>query len=131
MQTVLVRMSMSPPEAYENLVIRAVLTNDNDTWIQAHSMSCLYNFSKEQIEECHANIERWLRLHGVTKMNEEEYAALLLVQATIRRWLVRRVLKHQYDMYSRLAQLDSPDHCRRAVSLQRTLARAWEHIHSR
>ena len=122
---------MTPAEAYENLVIRAVLTNDNNMWTEAHAISCVYRFSPSQVETCHENVERWLRLHGVTKMEDEEKAALVLIQSTVRRWLVLRVLKQQYDMYSRLAKLDSQDHCNRAVALQRTLACAWEHIQGR
>lgn len=122
---------MSPTEAYENLVIRAVLTNDDNMWTEAHAISCIYKFSPSQVETCHGKVERWLRLHGVTKMEDEEKAALVLIQSTVRRWMVLRAFKHQYDMYTRLAKLDSPDHCKRAVSLERTLACAWEHIHGR
>ena len=124
-------MSRSPLEEYENIVIRAVLTNDNNLWAKAYAITCFNSFSSQQIEMCHANVERWLRLHGVTKMDDHEHAALLIIQSTIRRWLTLRVLKQQFDMYSRLAKFDSPDHCTRAMSLQRTLARAWEQIHSR
>lgn len=125
------KMSMSPTEAYENLVIRAVITNDNTTWTEAYALSQAFNFAPYQVERCHANVERWLRLHGVTSMEAHEKAATLLIQSVIRRWLVRRVLKQQYDMYARLAQFDSPDYCKRAISLEKTLARAWEHIHGR
>lgn len=124
-------MSMTSTEAYENLVIRAVLTNNNDKWAEAHALSCVYGFSADQIEACHANVERWLRMHGVTKISASEKIAIVRIQASVRRWLVRRVLKQQYDMYSRLAKLDSPDHSKRAVSLQRTLACAWDQIHGR
>lgn len=125
------KMSMTPLEAYENLVIRGVLTNDNETWAEAHALSRDYALSSQQIKTCHANVERWLRLHGVTKMKSSERAALLLMQSTVRRWIVQRLLKQQYDMYSRLAKYDSPDHCRKAMSLQTTLACAWKHIHGR
>jgi len=124
-------MSMSPSEAYENLVIRAVLTNNNDMWTEAHALSVMCRFTPEQVAACHANVERWLRLHGVTKMEDSEKAALILLQSTVRRWLVQRILKQQFDMYSRLAKLDSPDHCKRAVALEKTLACAWKHIHGR
>lgn len=122
---------MSPTEAYENLVIRAVITNGNDTWMEAYALSQAFNFTPQQVERCHANVERWLRLHGVTSMEDHEKAATLLIQSVIRRWLVQRVLKQQYDMYARLAKFDSPDYCKRAISLEKTLACAWEHIHSR
>lgn len=121
-------MSMTPTEAYEKMVIRAVLTNDTDKWVEAHTLSCVYGFSKRQIEACHASVERWLRLHGVTKISEGEITAIVLIQSAVRRWLVLRLLQRQYDMYFRLAQLDSPDHCRRALAIQRTLACAWGQI---
>ena len=124
-------MSRSPLEDYENIVIRAVMTNDNNMWAEAHAISCVYTFSTQQIEACHANVERWLRLHGVTKMNDREHAALLIIQSTVRRWLTLRFLRQQFDMYSRLAKFDNPDHCKRAMSIQQTVACAWEQIHSR
>ena len=123
-------MSLTPLQVYEKLVLRAILTNENDVWIQAHALSYTSGFTPQQIEACHENVDRWLRLHGVTTMKEHEKSALVLIQSTIRRWLILRDLKHQYDMYSRLAQLDSPDHCKRALSLQTTLACAWHRIHS-
>ena len=124
-------MTMTPTEAYENIVIRAVLTNDNNMWAEAHLLACSCRFTTEIIEVCHANVERWLRLHGVTKMDDSEKAALVLVQSVVRRWMVQRVLKHQYVVYSRLATLDSLDHSKRAESLRRTLACAWKQIHCR
>lgn len=126
-----VQMSMTPMEAYENLVIRAVLTNDNNTWMEAHALSSGFGFAPQQVETCHSNVERWLRLHGVTSMEAHEKAATILIQSVIRRWLVQRILKQQYDMYYRLAKFDSPDHCKKAISLERTLACAWKHIHGR
>lgn len=124
-------MSMSPTEAYENIVTRAVLTNDNNLWAEAHALACVCEFSPQNLEVCHANVERWLRLHGVTKMEENEKRALLIMQSVVRRWMVQRVLKHQYDVYSRLAKLDSLDHSRKAESLRKTLACAWKQIHGR
>jgi hypothetical protein len=118
-------------EAYENMIIHAVLTNDNVKWTEAHALSCIYGFSRVQLEACHANVERWLRLHGVSKMLDVETIAIARIQATVRRWFVIRALKQQYDMYSRLAKLDNPDHSQRAVALQKTLACAWGHIHGR
>lgn len=124
-------MTMSPSEAYENLVTRAVLTNDNQAWMEAHALSYTFGFPPQRVEACHSNVERWLRLHGVTSMEDNEKAALLLIQSVTRRWLVKRVLKHHYNMYSRLAKFDSPDYCKRAISLEKTLACAWKHIHGR
>lgn len=117
------------PEAYENMVTRAILTHNNELWAEAHTLSSV--LGSQQIERCHSNVERWLRLHGVTTMQDHEKTALLLIQSAARRWLVHQYLKRQYNMYSRLAKLDSLDHCKRAISLERTLACAWQHIHSR
>ena len=119
------------PEAYEKIVTRALLTNDDELWAEAHAFACALKFTPQLLEKCHDNVERWLRLHGVTSMREREKAALLLIQSSVRRWLVHQYLKQQYTMYSRLAMLDSLDHCKRAMSLERTLASAWNHIHSR
>lgn len=124
----------SPAEAtetYEKLITRAILTNDNDLWAEAHALSCASRFTPQQFEKCHYNVERWLRLHGVTSMEQREKDAVLLIQSSIRRWLIKNMLTRQYIMYYRLAKLDSPDHCRRAMSLERTLAYAWQHVHSR
>ena len=112
---------MSPTEAYENLVIRAVITNDNSIWMEAHAISQTFCFTPYQVERCHSNVERWLRLHGVTSMEDHEKAATLLIQSVIRRWLVRQVLKQQYNLYTRLAKFDSPDYSKRAISLEKTL----------
>jgi len=118
-------------EEYEKMVTRAILTHDDDLWAEAHALSCSMGFTPQQLEEYHSNVERWLRLHGVTPIEDHEKAAILLIQSSIRRWLVYISLKHQYNMYSRLAKLDSPDHCRRAMSLERTLAYAWQCANSR
>lgn len=125
---------MTPSEAsdmYENIVIRAILTNDNNLWSEAHALSCTYSFSSQVIETCHASVERWLRLHGITKMDDHERSALITIQSAVRRWFVQRALKQQYEMYSRLAKFDSPDHCKKAFALQKTLACAWENIQRR
>ena len=118
-------------EAYENMIIRALLTNDNVKWGEAHALSCIYGFSRAQLEMCHSNVERWLRLHGVTRMKDDEAFALVRIQAAVRRWFVRQALKQQFDMFSRMAKLDNPGHSRRAMALQKTLACAWDHIHGR
>lgn len=117
-------------EEYEKLVTQAILTHDDDLWTEAHALSCSMGFTNQQLEKYHSNVEKWLRLHGVTPMKDHEKAAVLLIQASIRRWLVYRSLKHQHNMYSRLAKLDSPDHCRRAMSLERTLTYAWQRVNS-
>lgn len=122
---------MEPGSTYENLVIRAVVTNDNDLWIEAHAWSVLQRFSTDQIHQCHDNVERWLRLHGVTPMKSTERKALLCIQSVIRRWIVLRSLIRQYTMYTRLAQMDSLDHCKHAMALESVLTRAWGHIHGR
>lgn len=119
------------PDAYEKLVTRAILTRDSVLWAEAESFATALGFSSQQLDKCHSNVERWLRLHGVTPMNDNEKAAVLLIQTVVRRWLVKKLLKYQYKVYLRLAKLDSPDHCKRALSLERTLACAWQHIHSR
>ena len=124
-------MSMTPQEAYENLMTRAVLTRDNRYFTEAHVISTMFRFNHHQIQTCHANVERWLRLHGVTQMRASEIEALLLIQSCIRRWLVMNKLKHQYELYTRLAKLDSPDHCGRALALESILTCARKHIHSR
>lgn len=116
---------------YEKLVTKAILTNDNDLWSEADVLSRNMEFTPHQLEKCHSNVERWLRLHGVTSMEKHEKAAVLLIQSCIRRWLIKKMLTRQYNMYYRLAKLDSLDHSRRAVSLGRTLASAWQHVHSR
>ena len=114
---------------YENLVIRAFLTNEASMWTEAHAFSIMNRFTKDQLDESHANIDRWMRLHGISKMKDDEKNALLLVQAWIRRWLVRNTLKQRRDLYTRLAHIDSLDHCKTAMVLNRVLARAWEHVH--
>ena len=115
---------------YEKMVIRSILTNSSVLWSESNAFSCVMGLTLEQMESCHCNVERWLRLHGVMTMEDHEKAALLLIQSTVRRWLVHQFLKKQYKMYYRLAQLDSLDHCKRALSLERILACAWNQIHS-
>lgn len=117
-------------DEYEKTVIRAILTHDDELWSQAHALSCIHNLTNETLTQCHLNIERWLRLHGVSKMFPHEEKALILIQSTIRRWIVLKSVQQQLDLYSRLASIDSPDHCTRALKLQKTLAYAWEHIQS-
>ena len=118
-------------EEYEKLVTRAILTHDDDLWTEAHALSCSMGFTSQQLEKYHSNVERWLRLHGVTPMEEHEKTAVLLIQSSVRRWLVYRSLKQEYNMYARLAKIDSPDHCRHAMSLERTLTCAWQYVNSR
>lgn len=124
-------MTTTPQEAYENLMARAVLTRDNRYFTEAHVLSTMFGFNHHQIQTCHANVERWLRLHGVINMNRNEIKALLLIQSCIRRWLVMNKLEVQRNLYTRLAKLDSPDHCGRALALANILTRARKHIHSR
>lgn len=118
-------------ETYEKMVIQALLTNEDELWTEAHAFACAKSFSPQQLQKCHLNVERWLRHHGVTPMEDHEKTAVLTIQSSIRRWIVYTSLKQQYNMYSRLAKLDSPDHCRRAMALERTLTYAWHYIHSR
>ena len=124
-------MELPPGEAYERLVIRAVLSNDTDLWDEAHMFACYHRFNEQQITEFHANVERWLRLHGVTKMKEHEKAALILIQSTVRRWLALNRIKQEYNMYYRLALMDNHEHSKHALILQGVLTCAWKHIHSR
>ena len=115
-------------EEYERVVIRAVLTGADELWSEAHVISCVNGFTTETIKQCHLNVERWLRLHGVSKMLPSEKKSLILIQSTVRRWLVLKKLQQQMNMYTRLASIDSPDHGNRALKLQKTLAYAWHHI---
>jgi len=115
---------------YERVVTRALLTNEDHLWAEAHALACSYGFSPVNILNCHANVERWLRLHGVSEMRPCEKKAIILIQATVRRWLVLSKIHQQMNMYARLAGIDSPRHSNRAIALQKTLTRAWERIHS-
>ncbi len=124
-------MELTPGEVYEKMVIRAVLINDPNLWDEANAFACVHSFNAQQITEYHTNVERWLRLHGITKMDDHEKAALILIQSSVRRWLVLNRIKQQYNMYYRLALMDNHEHSKRAMALQGVLTRAWEHIHSR
>ena len=124
-------MELTPGEVYEKLVIRAVLMNDPNLWDEANTFACVHSFNAQEITEYHMHVERWLRLHGITKMDDHEEAALLLIQSYVRRWLVLKKLKQQFGMYYRLAKLDNHEHSHQALSLQRILTRAWEHVHRR
>lgn len=124
-------MELEPGEAYEKLILRAVLTSDTNLWAEANAHACAHAFNAQQISRHHMNVERWLRLHGVTKMKDQEQAAVVLLQASIRRCLVLKRLKQQFDMYYRLAKLDNHEHSHRALSLQRILTRAWQQVHRR
>ena len=115
---------------YERVVIRAILTNDDNLWNEAHRISCVYGFSTCNLQKCHVNVERWLRLHGISEILPHEKKATILIQASVRRWLVLRKIREQMDMYSRLASIDSLDHCKRALALKATLTHAWNYIHS-
>ena len=123
-------MTTNIMEEYERVVIRAVLTGSNELWSEAHVISCVHDFTTEKIKQCHLNVERWLRLHGVSRMFPNEKKSLILIQSTVRRWLVLKKIQQQMNMYTRLANIDSPDHSKRALTLQRTLAYAWHHIQS-
>jgi hypothetical protein len=124
-------MNLTSSEEYERLIIRAVLTNDTDLWTEANAFAHLHSFNAQQVLRYHTNVERWLRLHGITKMKDHEAAALCLIQASTRRWLVLNRIKKEYNMYYRLAFMDNHEHCKRALVLQGVLTNAWKHIHSR
>jgi hypothetical protein len=124
-------MELAPGESYEKLIIRAVLTNDTDLWDEANALACAHRFNAQQVARYHTNVEKWLRLHGITEMKDYEKAALLLIQASIRRWVVLNHIKREYNMYYRLALMDNHEHCRRAIILQGILTCAWKQIHRR
>ena len=124
-------MALTTGEAYEQLIIRAVLTNDTDLWAEANAFACVHSFNAQQMTRYHTNVERWLRFHGVTKMKDHERDALILIQASMRRWIVLHRIKKEYNMYYRLALMDNHEHSKHALALQGILTRAWEHIHSR
>ena len=121
-------MELTPGEVYEKMVIRAIVTGNSIFWDEANAYACMHRFNCEEVEGYHSNVERWLRLHGVTKMKEHETAALLLIQSVARRFLVLERLKLQFEMYYRLAQLDNHEHIKRASSLQKVLTCAWGYI---
>ena len=123
-------MTAEQMDKYEKVVIHAILTNDDSLWSEAHAISCVYGFTTETLQQCHINVERWLRLHGISEMLPHEKKALTLIQATVRRWLVLKTVQQQMNMYYRLASIDSLDHSKRALVLQNTLACAWGYIHS-
>lgn len=124
-------MELTPFEAYEKMIIRAVLMDDTDLWAEANTHACAHSFNAIEIERCHTNVEKWLRLHGVTKLKEREKAAIILIQSSLRRYLVLKKLNQQFDMYSRLARLDNYEHSKRALTLMRILTCAWQQVHRR
>jgi len=121
-------MEFTPGETYEKMVIRALLTDNTGVWAEANAYAYVHGFNQQQIQRCHVNVERWLRLHGVTNMKEHEKSALVLIQASMRRYLVLQALSRQFDMYYRLAKLDNHEHCKRALILQRILTCAWHQV---
>ena len=123
------RMELTTEETYEKMVIRAVLTDDTRIWSEANAYAQVHRFNQQQIQRCHKNVERWLRLFGVTKMEEREKHALLLMQSVVRRYLVLKRLKMRFDMYYRLIRLDNHEHCNRALQLQRILTCARESMY--
>lgn len=106
---------------YESLLAGSVIENDPFQCSMAHMMERAYSYTEERIEWSKRMVERWLRTRGFMKMLPSEYKSLLRIQATARRYIVRRKLMFDYIMYKRLAKFDTIDHVAKAIALQKLL----------
>ena len=93
-------------EAFEKTVIRALLTPNMSLLKEADRIAIENNFTAEMVIQCQANVERWLRLHGIGKLLPHESQAVLKIQANVRRWEVRSKLRKKYMMLMNLARMD-------------------------
>lgn len=96
----------SPDARFEKTVIRAMLTRDMSLLREADKIALENRFTADRVIQCQANVERWLRLHGIGKLLPHESRAVLKIQANVRRWCVRSRLRKRYAMLMNLARLD-------------------------
>ena len=96
----------SPDALFEKTVIRAMLTRDMSLLREADKIALENRFTADRVIQCQANVERWLRLHGIGKLLPHESRAVLKIQANVRRWCVRSRLRKRYAMLMNLARLD-------------------------
>lgn len=106
---------------YERTLLQSILTNDPAYCELAVCIADHDQYTEEDLMWSRRQVERWLRTRGFIQMLPFEYRSLLRIQACWRRYLVRKELLFQYDLYRRLAVCDTEDHVKRAVALQRVL----------
>ena len=104
-------------ELFEQTVLRALLTPNMNLLKEADRIAVENNFTADMVVQCQANVERWLRLHGIGKLLPQEHAAVLKIQSSMRGWNVRSKLKKRYNMLMNLARMDDIQYLQEAQKL--------------
>ena len=103
---------------YEIAILRSILTREPKYIAYREHIEDLNIYSQEQMSQIYDKVMWWMRTRGFKPMLQHEYKALLNIQACARRYLVKKQLWFEYELYARLALCDSVVHVDRAVALQ-------------
>ena len=113
---------------FENMLLRAIITNNYQLFQKSMQVAVMCNFSQETIDKCHNNILRWLRYNNVSPLMVNEARAIVKIQSNVRKWLVRKKLYPKYTMLMNLAHNGSlrylEDAYKYAIMIQTANARS-------
>lgn len=90
-----------------DLLLRAILTNDETGYAEVLNLAQQQNMSKHQLYLALQKVEFWCRMKGLVPLQRNEEAALIKLQSLFRRWYVRKCLRDKLNLYKNLSTTDS------------------------